>query len=407
MELNEQDPDAAPIASAAHDWIDRKKPANIKLSKWMKSPVFFDDQPGIEDRLIKLRTENSNEDTVQIPFTNGFFRELHEVFNEGGNFGWWESYIENAFEFCQDVAGFEKNLMNEYWRRTGTLRGLTRRAKNFIREHYHEMRRQLDTFRAIHRLVILGVISDFTVDYNSETILAKLRRVSDDDVRNHLSDYFSRYTNLGSSEYQEYMEIAAAAEDNTELRRCARTLITFVYKKIETKRRQNIALMEEIVREGIDRPAIFHERVNNFFDSRFTDYLRTWKDQYETDDIFKIIDEVTSDVQNIKQLLGSCDRLLVEKPANGLYHALRAYALSAVGVYAESYILDSLVKAIGDLFKDDPSKRRSRHQFLVNLRQRIIIVNPSNATGVDTFLVDSHRNWLHEFNKMVKNEVNR
>jgi hypothetical protein len=201
------------------------------------------------------------------------------------------------------------------------------------------------------------------------------------------------------------MRAASRVKESTELRRCAKALILFVYDKIEIKRRQNIATMEEYTKAAITDQSVFHERINNFFDSRYTNYLRKWKDDYTASDVFEIIKEVSADLQNVKQLLGSCDRLLIEKPDNGVYHALRAYALAAVGKTSNNYLLEALAKAGRDLFGRKKSARKDLHAFLLKLREQVFVANQAGTTVFDVALLNSHKEWLRGFNKHMEHEV--
>ncbi len=401
-----EEEDLRKLLSSATKWIAAKKPGDVRIRKWLWTLTGrYEDHPGIETHLQKLRDGSLPTEWITIPFTNGYFRELQGKFEDGGHFGWWESYIEEAFEFSYSPAGFEKRLLEVKKKKTGRPAGMIKRASDFIHEHYTKMRRQLDTFRSIQRLVILGVISDVTVDYNTDTVRVLLHNRSDKEIRDHLSDYFDQYAAKGSPEHARLMRSADATREASPLRRYSKALVKFVYEKIEAKRRANIARMEEYARDGIDRPQVFRERVNAFFEARFAAELRVFKDRYSADDVFSFIEaHVGADLQDIKQLLGSCERVLIEKPDNGMFHALRAYALSCIGEYGVEGVRDALLSAINSLFPDRRADRYRRHEFVLRLSKKIIGVHPEASEACVEWIVQSHRGWLRGYNRRLERE---
>lgn len=398
--------DAHQILTLAKDWIAQKRPSHLGVKKWLWQLTGASvDHPGIEKRLDELRKSGKARSSFVIPFTNGYFRELQGVFDQGGNYGWLESYIEEAFEFCYNPTEFKKRLVEVKQKKTGKPAGITAKAETFIDQHYSEMRRSLDTMRAIQRLVTLGLISDVTVDYNSDTFTITLENLDDSEIRKYLSEYYAQYAAEGSPEHTRWMRSADHQKADTPLRRYIKGLVNFVYDKIAAKRRANIATMEEYAREGTDRPELFKERVNAFFEARYAEPLRNFRDKYSVSDVIHFIAEhVENDQQDIKQLLGSCDRVLIENPENGMWHALRAFSLACIGEFDEQTTIAAIESALADRILFRTKDREPQHEFLLALRSKVSAYRPDATNAIDACIVQSHRQWLRAYNNRIKKE---
>jgi ATP-dependent DNA helicase RecQ len=96
--------------------------------------------------------------------------------------------------------------------------------------------------RALHRLIILGVVRDYLVEWGSKKFVIRTNGTTPDDVERHLGDFIERsqpgrLETIAASLDSPYPKIESAIED------CGRALITFVYDTIERSRRRSLREM--------------------------------------------------------------------------------------------------------------------------------------------------------------------
>ena len=108
--------------------------------------------------------------------------------------------------------------------------------------------------RAVHRLVLLGVVRDYQVEWGSRSFTLSLGNADSRAVVRHLIDYIDR----SQPARAEAARQAAAPYEDDELKDatlgCARLLIDFVYEFVEGSRRRSLREMWLATRESIGNP---------------------------------------------------------------------------------------------------------------------------------------------------------
>ena len=134
-------------------------------------------------------------------------------------------------------------------------------------------RTQEDTFKAIYRLAVVGVIDDYTVDYRTATVLATVIRRADDDYVASLHRYLARY--LAPEAAARLIAQVDPHQPQTILQQCLSILIDFVYAHIAAKRREAIDVMEQAIKVGL-QGGDFADYIYTYFDSKYTPDLRQY-----------------------------------------------------------------------------------------------------------------------------------
>lgn len=118
--------------------------------------------------------------------------------------------------------------------------------------------------RAIHRLVLLGLIDDYLVDWGAKKFTITLRSITAQDV----TDAFLRYVEASqpgrSAQFSEGIALAGWRKPEDALRGCAPLLIAFVYDTIERARRRSLREMWLAARESIGEPEQLRRRILDF-----------------------------------------------------------------------------------------------------------------------------------------------
>lgn len=120
--------------------------------------------------------------------------------------------------------------------------------------------------RALHRLVVLGVVRDYLVEWGSRTFPTELANIDSAGVINHLVDYVRRNQPARAEAIRQRAASAAAKPAREAVLDCSRLLIEFVYDTVERSRRRSLREMWLAARESIADP-------NGIFRQRILDYL--------------------------------------------------------------------------------------------------------------------------------------
>ena len=95
--------------------------------------------------------------------------------------------------------------------------------------------------RALHRLIILGVVTDYLVEFGSRKLTVTVARVSPDEVVQHLTSFVRRSQPGQIPDMQD--RVGKPGNIVTAIERCGRELIAFIYRTIERSRRRSMREM--------------------------------------------------------------------------------------------------------------------------------------------------------------------
>lgn len=178
---------------------------------------------------------------------------------------------------------------------------------------------------AIVRLMVLGVVDDYTKDYNKkhyEVILEKdWVRVRAD--LNSLTDYLATRFQIYLSRYEinpDPSRLAPIREAKT-IESCekatANGLVAYVYDQVERKRRQASRQMLELARIGADNPEAFRRDLLLYLQPsrKFTAELEALIRKPEIDAWVAILDKMETP-PDVRELHWSCQRVLESYPTH-------------------------------------------------------------------------------------------
>ena len=149
--------------------------------------------------------------------------------------------------------------------------------------------------RALHRLVVLGVLEDYTIDWGSKKYSPLLANCSPAQVTASLISYVRR-----SQPAQAEVLAARLEREGVDVRtldeailKCASELIRFVYDTVERSRRRSLREMWLAAKDGVADP-------NGKFRERILDYLSQGS---VAPTLEKLVDEATVDFRLWVELL--------------------------------------------------------------------------------------------------------
>ena len=219
--------------------------------------------------------------------------------------------------------------------------------------------------RAIHRLVVLGVVRDYLVDWGSKKFSLELNDVSPSVVSDRYGDYVRR--NQPQRFDTEKSKADGHREDSIEdaVVGCARLLIEFVYDTVERSRRRSLREMWLAGREAAGDPnGAFRQRILDYLtQGDITPILEALIDRPELD-----LTDWTPELEGIigideaRELRGGAARLLTSYPDHpGLLLARGlSEAMDPDGDISEftSNVSAAIGSAVGRYGVDDEAIRR-------------------------------------------------
>jgi RecQ family ATP-dependent DNA helicase len=211
-----------------------------------------------------------------------------------------------------------------------------------------------DFDRIVYRLSLLGLITDYTVNYAAQSRnqhQLTTARVSDDEIRSNLYKYIRRYRSAYSLSDLDDKIACTAGDSYTE--RAIRVLSEFVYDQIESQRREAIWNIRDMLRRSDDGEQL-RRRLSEYFDKSvfrplIFDLLTNAENALRWPDI---IDLVTNESE-AGQLLGQAHRGLESSPNNPALLLLSGIAQAASDTPDPARSAESLLLGIAKLLESD------------------------------------------------------
>lgn len=171
--------------------------------------------------------------------------------------------------------------------------------------------------RAIFRLMLLGVVEDYTIDYRVKKFSIRVKNITPHAVTQHLRNYLRQY------KFKDFADkkVAAVRQDTVEhaLKDGIDVLIDFIYDEIVRKRKQALRTMCDLC-NNFKGDQDFREAILAYLqESEFSDELRRWLnrnfDEIGLEGVHKLLGKITT-LDQMKRLVGTTRRMLDEDPTN-------------------------------------------------------------------------------------------
>lgn len=400
------------IIDFIRQWINENKPNGITAFDWLNQFTSSTHQDGIE-RLL-LNPQKPNKFTVVIPFSNNAIEEIANIL------GVPNQIVNKAQIFCSVFEEFISNLQQEYWKQMKVDLRIPENLFPTIKKLFVQIRNEQDTFKAIYRLSIIGVIDDYTIDYRTDTISAHISRKKEGFYTENLKTYLLQYNS------PENVEKRIARLDNykgnTEIQKCLGFLIKFIYEEIAEQRKEAIKAMEEACKIGLQENGgkRFKEFIDLYMNSKYarpeylpTDTNRGLNADFET--VKKYMQLIKSDrggdINNLKHLRGAATVLFVQRPDNFVFELLKSFAIFILEREYEDFqkeaqndFLNGFVK-LHEQTNDDISELKSK---INNFKNEVASFDPEIVPKIeeveDVLFHKIHANWLKSFNNKFINK---
>jgi ATP-dependent DNA helicase RecQ len=119
--------------------------------------------------------------------------------------------------------------------------------------------------RALHRLVVLGIVRDYLVEWGPKEFVVEIAGVDSDNVVDHLLSYVGRNQPGRVETISDEAAPCRLLDTSEAAEGCGRILIEFVYDTVERSRRRSLREMWLAAREsGADGNSMFRQRILDY-----------------------------------------------------------------------------------------------------------------------------------------------
>ncbi len=369
--------------------MQNKKPAGHAIETWLAFRHRQNPCDGIET-LLETMAIGENK-IVQIGFANNTLQSIADLIGMGDEI----EVVRKAYEYCNSAVVFVEKLGIEYRRRIG--KEISDYHKKLIYKYFFKIRDGADTFKAIYRFLLIGIVEDYEVDYNAKIINVTITRRPEQEYIENLQKYISQFVSMEEAIRQP--QIILSYKGESIIQKCLGRLVDFIYEKIASKRRAAIDTMESTIKDGIGAPERFADRVNSYFDSRYTPEMRDILYDYSIENAYKYMELTKGELDSVSHLHGACDRLIVENPENPILYILRAYAKFLLNDFSSEEALENLLKGWQMLVQQNKWSRKEYLNHFNRFYLQCLEYDRRVQPLLDRYILNEHLNWIKQFNQ--------
>jgi ATP-dependent DNA helicase RecQ len=235
-----------------------------------------------------------------------------------------------------------------------------------LQRAYYLPRTQEDTAKAIYRLISIGIIDNYTIDYQNKLYTLEFKKKKPEQYYDALENLLARYTSkndayLKITELKKVSAIEIAEGKASVISKCLEYLTNFIYDKIKQKRLQAISDMVNMCENAIsignieDQNQFIKDEIYYYFNAKYTrkGFHENWSEttggklssiskpasmedlrsSFSTEEtIDHFLDLVQNSytgefMNNVKHLRGSAMRMLRSNPDMPAYRILKSFSL--------------------------------------------------------------------------------
>ena len=315
--------------------VARTVPENESALSWLKKTN------GSEKRGIEgLLNDMSEGDTrlIQVSFTN--------------NISQIEARVADLFK-SSGLKRIDK-LMRDY-RATRSIETFIdslpisdNQDMEFIRKCYNSQRAKQDTEKALYRLALIGLVTDYTIDFNRKIFNVTVAKRTTKEYETYLRAYIRRC--YSDNKTEKILSDIYKRQGENYIQQSLNFITEFLYKEIALKRWKAIDAVEEACRIGAGQGnGALKEYIDVYFNSKYgrrgytydnnnnekNGSLADRTDGGKTGDLDVVwefiniateLDKSGAELVNLKHLRGACVRFLNPNPSNYALLLLKAFS---------------------------------------------------------------------------------
>ena len=146
-----------------------------------------------------------------------------------------------------------------------------------LQRTYNLSRNEQDTAKAIYRLTTLGIVDDYTIDFQNKCFVVKCSRKRDGYYLAELEKLIARYSSTTDARHMvARFESQHKESGQSEMRFCLARLTDFVYDKIARKRELAMADMVRlcqnalVIKDPIEQSEAVKSEIYYYFNAKYS-----------------------------------------------------------------------------------------------------------------------------------------
>jgi ATP-dependent DNA helicase RecQ len=223
-----------------------------------------------------------------------------------------------------------------------------------------------DKEKSIFRLVQLGIISDYDVDWQHRCFNLRVTSITPKDIQLNLKNFLERY------KFAEFAEIISEDLDTDDLESAIEDsisrMVDFVYDELVSKRKRAMLTMADIC-NNFQSNEQFKESILNYLqESEFTEELRGWVNTPFDDIGMESIEDIINGIEDheeSRRLVGTVRRMLDEDPDNFALMMLSVVARSRSAIEVDESVLFEINRFVNKLIKFEDQEITGRLLLLI------------------------------------------
>ena len=233
---------------------------------------------------------------------------------------------------------------------------------------FHANSQRTRTEYIVYRLMLLGIVQDYTINWQREQIEIALKRIKPDEVKENLRNYLERYKfaslvsdlicNIPTRELCNTIECAIDA------------LIDFIYTEIVAQRKQALRTMDELCHTFTSHEDFRDSILAYLQESKFSKKLGNWIGRPFIEigltgihDLYQSVDNELAE----RHLFGAIRRMLDQDPQNVALRYLSFYTRIRSANEDDSNIIEEAC-TVANLIEVLRPHLRGRNNYLIALR---------------------------------------
>lgn len=242
--------------------------------------------------------------------------------------------------------------------------------------------------KAIHRLHLLGIVEDYTLDYSLHQFELYLLPPTRESITDHLLGYTERYSMWRARGIRARLQ--TGPEDlNGFVRHAARVLVEFVYEAVERGRRIALGAMYQVAKEATTGEAVRERILEYLQESKFSKAV----EELPTigafaADAFEAVMDLAAVPSDASEMRGATIRMLESQPDSPSLLILRGFLESLLRPEEDEVLQDFVVAGLRSLenrYAAGVEERRTAKAEIVRLARKFI---PSGLHTVVQACVD-------------------
>jgi len=236
------------------------------LSSWVSATYPSD----IDDGLLRQLTDfdAGAEFTMRIGFENDrepILTKIHKIL-------WHDAELEIQRKLLSEIPTDSWKefciLLEQRSGKHGALSALDPEVESRVTQLFNRLRSRIDTERIIHRLALLGLVEDYTINPAARKFSLTVRTRNEDEYRGMLERYMSTF--MPSAHVQRLIESLSSCPGDSELERCLYFLVDFSYQNSQRHKREGVAIMDAASRYGLaNGPAAFRTYIEHSLTAKY------------------------------------------------------------------------------------------------------------------------------------------